>query len=296
MPLRQVGAAARQMLIAAAAAKLGVDAAELTTEAGQVVHAKSGRRITYGELADAAAKLPVPTNVKLKDPSTFRIIGTPAKRLDVSGKVNGTAMFGIDVKVPGMKIATVAASPVFGGTVASFDEAAALKVPGVHQVAKLDNAVAVIADHYWAARQGLEAAAVKFDDGPHASLTTADVVAALAKASERQGAVAKNEGDATTRSRQGRDQGRRIYEAPFLAHATMEPINCTVQVTPGRLRHLGRHADPHRRATGRGDDARTEAGAGAHPQSPAGRRLRAPARVRLHRPGGADRQAVEGPG
>ena len=136
---------------------------------------------------DAAAKLPVPTEVQLKDPSAFRIIGTPAKRLDVAGKVNGTAVFGIDVKVPGMKIATVAASPVFGGTVRAFDEAAALTVAGVHRVVALDNAVAVIADHYWAAKQGLEAAAVQFDDGPNASIGTADIVAAMAKASEQAG-------------------------------------------------------------------------------------------------------------
>ena len=175
--------------------------------------------------------MPVPTDVKLKDPSTFRIVGTPAKRLDVAGKVDGTAVFGIDVKLPGMQIATVAASPVFGGTLASLDEAAALKVPGVHQVAKLDNAVAVIAEHYWAARKGLEAANPKFDDGPHASLTTADVVAALAKASERQGAVAKNEGDVTSALANAATKVDATYEAPFLAHATMEPMNCTVEVT-----------------------------------------------------------------
>jgi isoquinoline 1-oxidoreductase beta subunit len=231
LPLRQVGAAARAMLIAAAAKKLNVDASALTTELGYVVDAVGKRRVPYGELADAAAMLPVPANVKLKDPSTFRIIGTPAKRLDVAGKVNGTAVYGIDVKMPGMKVATVAASPVFGGTLASFDDAAALKVPGVHQVAKLDNAVAVIADHYWAARQGLEAGAAKFDDGPHASLTTADIVAALAKAAEKPGAVAKNEGDVTAALAKAATKIEADYEAPFLAHATMEPMNCTVQVT-----------------------------------------------------------------
>jgi isoquinoline 1-oxidoreductase beta subunit len=230
LPLRQAGAAARGMLVAAAAEKLNVDVNALITEAGFVVDAAGERRIAYGELTDAAAKMPVPTDVKLKDPSAFRIVGTPAKRLDVAGKVNGAAVFGIDVKVPGMKIATVAASPVFGGTLASLDEAAALKVPGVHQVAKLDNAVAVIAEHYWAARKGLEAANPKFDDGPHASLTTADVVAALAKASERQGAVAKNEGDVTSALANAATKVDATYEAPFLAHATMEPMNCTVEV------------------------------------------------------------------
>ena len=231
LPLRQAGAAARAMLVAAAAEKLNVDASALITEPGFVVDAAGKRRIAYGELTDAAAKMPIPTDVKLKDPSAFRIVGTPAKRLDVAGKVDGTAVFGIDVKLPGMQIATVAASPVFGGTLASLDEAAALKVPGVHQVAKLDNAVAVIAEHYWAAKKGLEAANPKFDDGPHASLTTADVVAALAKASERQGAVAKNEGDVASALANAATKVEATYEAPFLAHATMEPMNCTVEVT-----------------------------------------------------------------
>jgi isoquinoline 1-oxidoreductase subunit beta len=231
VPLRQVGAAARAMLVAAAATKLNVDPGALSTEPGFVVDLAGGRRIAYGELADAAAKLPVPRDVKLKDPSTFRIIGTPAKRLDVAGKVNGVAEYGIDVKVPGMKIATVAASPVFGGTLKSFDDAAALKVPGVRQVAKLDNAVAVIADHYWAARKGLEAGKVAFDDGPNASLSTADVVAELAKASENPGAVARSEGEVQAALAKAATRVEAVYEAPFLAHATMEPMNCTAHVT-----------------------------------------------------------------
>lgn len=231
LPLRKAGATARAMLIAAAAEKLGVKAGTLTTESGFVVDKAGGRRVAYGELADAAAKMPVPADVELKDPSAFRIIGTPVKRLDVAGKVDGTAVFGIDVKVPGMKIATVAASPVFGGTLASVDESAALQVPGVIQVVKLDNAVAVIADQYWAARKGLEAANPKFDDGPHASLTTADVVAALVKASERPAAVAKNDGDEAAAFAGAATKIEAAYEAPFLAHATMEPMNCTAHVT-----------------------------------------------------------------
>lgn len=231
LPLRQAGAAAREMLIAAAAAKLGVDASSLKTEPGFVVDG-AGKRIGYGELVDDAAKLHVPTKVNLKDPSTFRIIGTPAKRLDIAGKVDGTATFGIDAKVPGMKIATVAASPVFGGKLASCDEKAALAVPRVRQVVKLDNAVAVIADHYWAARQGLAAANPTFDDGANANLSTADVVAALAKAAEKPGAVAKKEGDAAAVLAKGATKLDAIYENPFLAHCTMEPMNCTAHVTP----------------------------------------------------------------
>ena len=232
LPLRKAGAAAREMLIAAAASALKVEASTLSTEPGYVIHTPSGKKIAYGDLADAAAALPVPVDVKLKDPSKFRIIGTSAKRLDVSGKVNGSAVYGIDVKLPDMKIATVQASPVFGGKVASFDEAAALKVPGVRQVAKIDDAVAVIADHFWAAKQGLEAADVKFDDGPNAALTTADIVADLAKAAEHQGGVARNDGDAADAFSKAPIKIEAVYEAPFLAHATMEPINCTVHVTP----------------------------------------------------------------
>jgi isoquinoline 1-oxidoreductase beta subunit len=231
-PLREAGAAARQMLVAAASEKLGVDATELTTEKGEVIHAKSGQRIGYGALADAAAKLPVPDKVVLKEPSQFRIIGTPVKRLDASGKVDGAAKFGIDAQVPGMKVATVAASPVFGGTLASVDESAALAVPGVRQVIKINDAVAVVADHYWAARKGLEAAAPKFDAGPNASVSTADIVAALAKASERDGAVGKSVGDAAGELGKAAQRLESVYENPFLAHAAMEPINCTVHVTP----------------------------------------------------------------
>jgi len=230
-PLREAGAAARRMLVRAAATKLGVDPSELTTANGQVIHAKSAQKIGYGALVDEAAKLPVPTTLALKEPSQFRVIGTPAKRLDGPEKVNGTAKFGIDAQLPGMKIAAIAISPVFGGTLSSANARAALAVPGVQQVAKLDDAVAVIADHYWAAKKGLEAAQPVFDGGRHAQLTTADVVAALAKASERDGAVGKKEGDAAGALASATTKLESTYENPFLAHATMEPINCTVQVS-----------------------------------------------------------------
>ena len=231
-PLREAGAAAREMIVAAAADRLDVPAAELSTKNGQVIAPGSGKRVKYGALVDAAAKLPVPKNVALKDPSKFRIIGTPAKRLDVPDKVYGTTVFGIDAQVPGMKIATVAASPVYGGTLKSVDEAAAMAVPGVHKVAKLDDAVAVIADNYWLARTGLKAAAPQFDPGKNADLSTADIVAALAKASEREGAVAQTIGDAKAAMGDAASKLESTYENPFLAHATMEPINCMVHVQP----------------------------------------------------------------
>jgi isoquinoline 1-oxidoreductase beta subunit len=231
-PLREAGATARDMILSAAAVTLAVPKAELSTEAGVVIHAGSGKRVGYGELVDAAAKLPVPEKVALKDPSQFRIIGKSVKRLDLAGKVNGSTVFGIDVKVPGMKIATVAASPVFGGTVSSIDEPAALAVAGVVKVLKIENAVAVVADNYWSARTGLEAAAPKFDAGPNAGLTTADIVAALANASARDGAKAQAIGDAKSALSGAAVKLDSTYENPFLAHATMEPMNCTVQVTP----------------------------------------------------------------
>jgi len=231
LPLRKTGAAARAMLIAAAAETWGVDPTSLRTEPGFVVDDSAKRRLSYGELADRAAKVPVPSEVKLKDASQFRIIGTPAKRLDVSGKVDGSARYGIDTKMPNMKIATVSASPVFGGKLVSFDEAAAKKIPGVVQVVKLDNALAVVGDHYWAAKKGLEAASPVFDDGPHGSVSTADVVAALAKAAEKPGVVAKNEGNFETAISSVIEKVEATYEAPFLAHAAMEPMNCTVAVT-----------------------------------------------------------------
>ena len=231
LPLRKVGAAARTMLIAAAAEKWDTRAVALSTDTGYVVDASSNRRLSYGELADRAAGLHIPHDVRLKDPKSFKIIGTSKKRLDVSGKVNGSAIYSMDVKLPGMKTATVAASPVFGGTLASFDEAAAKRVPGVSQVVKLDNALAVVGEHYWAAKQGLTAAAPTFHDGPHSLLSTKDIVDALAKATQTPGAIAKHEGNAAAALAASARKIEAVYEAPFLAHATMEPMNCAVSVT-----------------------------------------------------------------
>lgn len=231
LPLRKIGGSARAMLLIAAAEKWGLKPDALKTEPGFVVDAGTNRYLSYGELADAAAKVAVPADIVLKDPSQFRLIGKPIKRLDVSGKVNGSATFGIDAKVPGMKIATVAASPVFGGKLLSFYEEAARNSPGVADVVPLENALAVIGEHYWAAKMGLEAAAPVFDEGPNSNVSSATVVAALSKASERNGVVAKNEGDAVKMLSTAARKLEATYEAPLLAHATMEPINCTVSVS-----------------------------------------------------------------
>jgi isoquinoline 1-oxidoreductase beta subunit len=229
-PLRQAGASARVMLINAAARRWNVDPATCRAERGEVIHAASGRKLRYGALADAAAKQPLPDKVALKDPRDFRLIGTPARRLDSPSKLNGSAQFGIDTQVPRMKIATVSACPVFGGKPARYDEAAAKAVTGVHAVVATDDAVAVIADHMWAAKQGLAALDIQWDDGPNAKLTTDDIVAQMAKDAEKTGVVAKDQGNVAAAAA-APVKVDAVYQAPFLAHATMEPINCTVHVT-----------------------------------------------------------------
>jgi CO/xanthine dehydrogenase Mo-binding subunit len=229
-PMRRAGATARTLLVAAAAQTWGVDASTCRAEKGAVIHPETGRRIAYGNLAARAATLPVPGNVALKDPKTFTLVGTAARRLDTPAKVNGTAQFGIDVRLPGMKIATVAASPVVGGKVAAVDESKALAIKGVRQVVRLDDAVAVVGDHMWAAKQGLAALVVQWDDGPNAHVATADVVRGLENASRTPGVTARNEGEAPSAILRASRRLEAIYQAPFLAHAAMEPLNCTVHV------------------------------------------------------------------
>jgi len=231
VPLRRAGATARVMLVAAAAQRWKVDPATCRAENGVVVHAATGRRLGYGALVDAAAKLPVPEKVALKEPAAFRLVGKAHRRLDTSGKVNGSARFGIDTRLPGMKFAVLAQSPVFGGKLASIDEAKAKAVPGVTQVVRLDDAVAVVANHTWAAKQGLAAAAPQWDAGPNAKVSMTDIVGQLARAAEKPGAVARNDGDAARAIAGAAKRIDAVYEQPFLAHATMEPMNCTVHLT-----------------------------------------------------------------
>lgn len=229
-PMRRAGATARTMLVAAAAQTWNVDAATCRAEKGAVLHPPTGRRLAYGALASRAATLPVPEKIALKEPQAFTLIGTPAKRLDIPAKVNGSAQFGIDVRFPGMKVATVAASPVLGGKVAALDEARAMAVAGVRQIVRLDDVVAVVADHMWAAKQGLAALAITWDDGVNAATSTADVIRGLEEASQKAGVMARNEGDAPLAVRRANRQIEATYRAPFLAHAAMEPLNCTVHV------------------------------------------------------------------
>ncbi|WP_363352147.1 xanthine dehydrogenase family protein molybdopterin-binding subunit [Methylocystis echinoides] len=229
-PLRTAGAAARSMLITAAAAGWQASVASCRAEAGEVIHAPTGRRVAYGALVDRAATLPVPDKVALKEPKDFKLIGTAAKRLDAPAKVNGAAQYGIDVKVPGMKIAAVAASPVIGGKLARVDENKARAVRGVRGVVRLDDAVAVIADHMWAAKKGLAALDIHWDEGENAQLSTADVVKKLEDAANRPAVVAKQAGDVANAMAGAARMIEATYEAPFLAHATMEPMNCTAHV------------------------------------------------------------------
>ena len=218
------------MLIAAAAKRWNVDPASCRARSGVVYHEATRRSAKYGDLAAEAAAMPVPEKVALKRPADFKLIGTPAKRLDIPAKVNGTAVFGIDARPPGVKIATLAQSPVFGGRLKSVDDSAAKNVKGVHQIVRLDDAVAVVADHMWAAKQGLAALKIEWDDGPHAKLTTEDIVRELEAATRNPGAVAQNIGDADKAMASAATRVEATYEVPFLAHATMEPMNCTVHV------------------------------------------------------------------
>jgi len=230
LPMRQAGAIARTMLIAAAAKRWDVDPAACHAESGEVIHASSGRRIGYGALAADAARMPVPESVALKRPDEFKLIGKPAKRLDTPAKVNGTAVYGIDARPPGVKIATIAQSPVFGGRVKSLDVRAAAAVKGVRQIVRLDDAVAVVADHMGAAKKGMAALTIQWDDGPNATLSTDSVVDELKAATLGSGAVAQSIGDCDSTMAGAASKIEATYLVPFLAHAAMEPMNCTAHV------------------------------------------------------------------
>ncbi len=229
-PLREAGAIARTMFVAAAAMRWNVDPSTCHAERGAVLHPPMGRRIAYGQLVEEASRMPVPENVVLKRPQDFRLIGTPARRLDTPAKVDGTAIYGIDARPYGVKIATLAQSPVFGGRVKSVDDAAAKAVKGVRQIVRLDDAVAVVADHMGAARKGLDALIIEWDDGPHARLNTDEIITELEKATLASGPIAQNIGDCDKALASAASRVEATYQVPFLAHATMEPMNCTVHV------------------------------------------------------------------
>jgi isoquinoline 1-oxidoreductase beta subunit len=230
-PLRAAGATARAMLVQAAAKQWQVDPSSCTTANGEVIHAESGRKLGYGALADAAGNETPPKDVPVKDPSKFVLIGKPLKRFDTPDKVNGKTIYGIDAMLPGMKFATLAMSPVFGGKIGKVDDTAARKIAGVRQVVVLDDLVAVVGDHMWAAKQGLEALDITWNEGANAQISSKDIWENLRAASEKDGAVARSDGDIA----KGLAIGEKVeaaFELPFLAHATMEPLNCTVHYKP----------------------------------------------------------------
>jgi isoquinoline 1-oxidoreductase subunit beta len=230
-PLRTAGASARAMLVQAAAQQWQVEPASCTTSNSEVIHAESGRKLAYGALAVAASGQTPPKDVPLKETKDFVLIGKPLKRLDTPDKVNGKAVYGIDAMLPDMKFATLKVCPVFGGKVGKVDDSAAKEIPGVRKIVVLDDLVAVVGDHMWAAKKGLEALKIDWDEGPNATVSSNDIWQDLRAASEKDGAVAKSVGDIAKGLSTG-DRLEAAYELPFLAHATMEPINATVHVTP----------------------------------------------------------------
>ncbi|HSA54921.1 MAG TPA: molybdopterin cofactor-binding domain-containing protein, partial [Gemmatimonadaceae bacterium] len=234
MPLRRAGAAAREMLVAAAAARWSVGAASLRTENGRVIHDASRRSLGYGELAEAAAALPVPGQPRLKDPSAFRIIGTSPPQLDTHDKVTGRASYGVDARLPGMLFATVVHPPVFGSTVRSFDASPARAVPGVRHVVQISQGVAVVADNTWAAMQGARALTIEYANTDF-TMSTPDIFRSFAAMAERAGVEARREGNFASGLAGAARRVEATYEAPYLAHATMEPMNCTADVRADRV-------------------------------------------------------------
>jgi isoquinoline 1-oxidoreductase beta subunit len=232
-PLRQAGATARAMLVSAAAARWSVPPGTCSTDRATVRHEVSGRSLSYGELAGDAAAGPTPANVPLKGAGQWKLIGQPVKRLDTPRKVNGQAVFGIDVVVPGMKVAAVTMCPVDGGRIASLDDRATRRLQGVRDVLRLEDAVAVVGDTYWTAKTGLDALLIEWDHGPNVAVSSATMRSAQAQASSSSKPIAGLlVGDVEGAFTATQKRVEAVYELPFLAHATMEPVNTTVHVRP----------------------------------------------------------------
>lgn len=232
--LRKAGAAAREMLIAAAAAKWSVDKVTCYAEQNTVFHNHSGRKLSYGELTDLASVMPVPDSPTLKDRKNFHIVGKPTPRLDTRDKTNGTAIFGIDIKVPDMLYAAIARPSVFGAKLVRFNAAMAKNMNGVKQVVQIDDSVAVIATSTWMAFQGRDALSITWDEGRYANQTSEAIWRIFEEKSKLDGNVERKEGDANAAYGAAARQIEAIYRTPFVAHATMEPMNCTAFVKGDR--------------------------------------------------------------
>jgi isoquinoline 1-oxidoreductase subunit beta len=231
MQLREAGAKARAMLVSAAAAQWQVPASELTTLDGSVHHAATNRTATYGSLASAAARLPVPDTVTLKSPKDFRLIGHQLPRVDVPPKTNGTAQFTLDVTFPGMLVALLQRPPLFGATVKSFDASAAKAVPGVVSVVQVPGGVAVVAKGFWAAKQGRDALKVEWDDSKAEKRSSDAIMAEYRQLAEQPGMSARKDGDATKALAGAVKKISASYAFPYLAHAPMEPLDAVVKLT-----------------------------------------------------------------
>jgi isoquinoline 1-oxidoreductase beta subunit len=248
-PLRTTAAQAREMLLGAAARTWGVPAAECRAEAGAVLHAGSGRRASYGELVPVAMALAVPSKPVLKEPASFSVLGKATHRVDTPSKVDGSARFGLDVRLPGMLYACVARCPIFGRNVSGYEDAGARAIPGVRDIVPLEagelviddwwlhrlpGAVAVVADTTWAAIEGCRALGCRWDESLESALDSEKLRRIFKDRATQQGTLGRNEGDAPTALEQSARIVEAVYEAPFQAHATMEPMNCTADVRPGR--------------------------------------------------------------
>ncbi len=229
---RTVGAMAREMLLRAAAARWKVAPARLRTERGWVIHGT--QRLSYGQLAAEAEQLPPPAQVRLKDPSRWKLVGKAVRRLDSPEKITGQARFGIDVQFPGLRTALVERAPVFGATVKSFDATRALAVPGVEQVVQVPSGIAVVASHFWSARTGREALRVEWDLGPGAALDSRQLTASYRALAHTPGTVASEKGDCDAALSGAARRLEAEYDVPYLAHAPMEPLNCTVKLEGDR--------------------------------------------------------------
>jgi isoquinoline 1-oxidoreductase beta subunit len=227
---RKLGAAARVVLVAAAAQQWKVDASTCRVEKGVVIHTPTSKKATYGSLAAVAATLPVPVDVPLKDPKNFTLIGKPTRRLDTPSKTNGTAQFGLDVTLPGMLTALIARSPVFGGKVMSFDATEAQQVPGVKAVVQVPTGVAVIAERFWPAKLGRDKLKIKWDEGDNSNLSTTRMLADFSARSASPGNLAKKTGDPQSALSSAAKKITAEYDVPYLAHAMMEPLNCVVDL------------------------------------------------------------------
>lgn len=228
-PLRRAGATARILLLQAAALRWKVAPSRCRAENGRVL-GPDGQQADYGELVDAAASLPLPQNVPLKTPEQFKLLGTPARRLDTPDKINGKARFTIDLQVPGMLVASSLTCPVHGGRLRALDEGLARQVPGVRDIVRLDNAVAVTASNFWACQQALKALHIEWDLGPHAATNSKQLDQALIEASNRDGVVAKRAGDIEQARKQAASHFEAVYEQALLSHSPLEPMSCVAHV------------------------------------------------------------------